>query len=151
MRLFNRWRPRDINLEVGVAQVSGSLDYYVFNEPALSGFSADLSNERNHASSPYTIKEIIKVEVFPLKELLEKHLSDRKIDFLSVDVEGLDLDVLKSNDWSKFRPMFVLVEVLKRSLDELESDPITQFMKGCGYVFYAKQVNTVFFKDALVD
>lgn len=148
MRLFNRWRPRDINLEMGVARATGNLDYYIFNEPALNGFSDDLSNERNNASGPYTIKEIIRVEVFPLKEVFKKYLSDRRIDFLNVDVEGLDLNVLQSNDWSRFRPTFVLVEVLQSCLHELEADPIAQFMKDCGYVSFAKQVNTVFFKDA---
>jgi FkbM family methyltransferase len=151
MRLFDRWRPRDINLEMGVAQTSGTLNYYVFNEPALNGFSGDLSNERNNASNAYFLKEVIQVEVSPLKEILGEHLCNRKIDFLSVDVEGLDLDVLKSNDWSKFRPRFVLAEVLRSSLHALENDPVAQFMKGAGYVLFAKQVNTAFFRDETAD
>jgi hypothetical protein len=132
-------------------QTSGTLNYYVFNEPALNGFSGDLSNERNNASNAYFLKEVIQVEVSPLKEILGEHLCNRKIDFLSVDVEGLDLDVLKSNDWSKFRPRFVLAEVLRSSLHALENDPVAQFMKGAGYVLFAKQVNTAFFRDETAD
>ncbi len=151
MRLFTRWRPRDINLEIGVAQTSGNLDYYVFNEPALNGFSANLAKKRDADNSPYSIERIIKINVLPLKVILERHLPDCKIDFLSIDVEGFDLDVLKSNDWSRFRPTFVLVEMLESSLHEIDSNPIAQFMKDSGYVVYAKQVNTVFFKDSLAD
>jgi len=147
MKLFRKWRPRDINLELGIARASGRLDYYVFNEPALNGFSSELSNEREKSKNPYRIKEVIKVDVCPLSKVLEKHLGENKIDFLNVDVEGLDLDVLKSNDWSKYRPKYVLAEVLKSSLHDFDSDPVSQFMKDCGYVLYAKQVNTVFFKD----
>ena len=147
MQLFNKWRPRDINLEMGVAKASGVLDYYVFNEPALNGFSADLAHERNTASNIYSVKEVLKIDVFPLREILRKYLGKQKIDFLSVDVEGFDLDVLESNDWSIFRPNFVLAEVLGRGLYELESDPLVEFMRNCGYVIYAKTVNTVFFRD----
>ena len=148
MQLFEKWRPRDINLEMGVGLASGTLDYYVFNEPALNGFSAKLSRERNEASNSYYVKEVIKVEVSPLERILDNYLQEKEIDFLSVDVEGLDLEVLKSNDWLRYRPRFVLVEVLQRSLHELGNDPISEFLKHVGYVLYAKQVNTVVFKDA---
>lgn len=148
MQLFNKWRPRDINLEMGVAQATGTLDYYIFNEKALNGFSTDLSRERDHASNSYSINEVIRVDVYPLSEILDKHLIHKNIDFLTVDVEGLDLDVLKSNDWSKYRPSYVLAEVLKCSLHDLEHDMLVRFMKNAGYNIYAKQVNTVFFKDA---
>ena len=149
MRLFNKWRPRDINMEIGVALTAGSLDYHVFNEPALNSFSAKLSEERVNANNHYRIKEIIKVNTLPLKEILDKHLDEKTIDFLSVDVEGFDLEVLKSNDWTKYRPRFVLAEVLKTSLHELENAPIFQFMKEVGYVIYAKQMNTAIFKDEM--
>ena len=147
MRQFQKWRPRDINLEIGVAQTSGTLNYYVFNEPALNGFSAQLSSERNVADNKYFIKEAIEVNVSPLAIILDAHLSGQVIDFLSVDVEGLDLEVLMSNDWSKYRPSFVLAEVLKIRLHDLDSDPVTKFMKDVGYVVYAKTANTVFFMD----
>lgn len=152
MRLFNKWRPKDINLEMGVANQEGSLNYYVFNEPALNGFSAELSEERSLAENPYHIKDIIKVDVKPLRQILGRHLVGggglrRGIDFLSVDVEGFDLEVLQSNDWSKYRPKFVLAEVLQSSLHELGQDPVVSFMRDQNYVVYAKLVNTVFFKD----
>lgn len=150
MSSFEKTRPRDVNIEMGVAQSTGELDYYVFNEPALNGFSADLADEREKASNPYFVKEVIKVAVLPLSEILTHHLGGKNIDFMSVDVEGLDLEVLKSNDWTKYRPKFVLAEVLKSSLHEIEAHPIAVFMKSKGYVLYAKQVNTVFFKDTTI-
>jgi FkbM family methyltransferase len=147
MKLFEKWRKRDINLEMGVAKEKGWLDYYIFNEPALNGFSAELSEERNLADNNYQIKKLIKVEVKPLREILRQYSQGKKIDFLSVDVEGLDLDVLQSNDWSVYRPRFVLAELLKNNSQSLDKDPVAKFMKEQGYVVYAKQVNTVFFED----
>jgi hypothetical protein len=88
---FYRRNWSGINLEVGVAHLSGTLDYFVFNEPALNGFSSELSSERDGAEDKYFIKEIVKIDVLPLAEIFAKHLGEKKIDFMSVDVEGLDL------------------------------------------------------------
>ncbi len=147
MDLFKKWRSRDINLELGVAQQEGMLNYYVFNEPALNGFSAKLSEERNQEKNEYFIKKIIKIHVRPLHKIFQENLKGQTIDFLTVDVEGLDLEVLQSNDWSKYRPRFVLAEILKRDFHDLKHDSVVLFMREQNYAVYAKQINTVFFED----
>ena len=146
MKIFNKMRPRDINIELGVSSSEGKLDYYLFNEPALNSFSKKLSDKRKE-NNPNFSKKIVKVDVKPLKEILNVYLKNYKIDFLNVDVEGMDLDVLQSNDWSKYRPTYILVEILNNNLYEIEKEPIFQFLKKQNYVVFAKQVNTVFFKD----
>jgi FkbM family methyltransferase len=148
MRDFNKIRPLDINLELGIGAEQCQLEYYVFNEPALNGFSKKLSLERHDSDSTYKIKEVIKVNVQPLSQVIDRHLPHGQgIDFVSVDVEGLDFEVLKSNDWVKYRPKFVLVEILGSSLHDIEKNEISRFMCEAGYVLYAKCMNTVFFED----
>jgi hypothetical protein len=93
------------------------------------------------------VKGVIKVDVCTLEKILDKHLECTEIDFMTVDVEGFDLDVLQSNNWTKYRPSYVLAEILRSSLHELDHDPIVRFMREQGYVVFAKQVNTVIFKD----
>jgi len=89
------------------------------------------------------------VNVLPLSLVLDSNLPvGQNIDFMSVDVEGLDFDVLKSNDWTKYRPKFVLAEILSSSMHEIEQTSIGRLMTDVGYVIYAKCVNTVFFKAA---
>lgn len=147
MKYFHEDRPRDINLELGIGLTECQLDYYMFNEPALNGFSKVLSNERHNEKSKYQIEKIIKIDVLPLSVVLDRNLpAGQDIDFLSVDVEGLDFEVLKSNDWIKYRPKFVLVEILNSSLNNIEQSSIGRLMADNGYVVYAKCVNTVFFK-----
>lgn len=149
MKLFNKIRPRDINLEMGIGSVAGQLDYYVFNEPALNGFSKELSHERHINKSNYKIERIVKIDVHPLHQILKSHMPDGlEIDFMTIDVEGLDYEVLKSNDWSSYRPKFVLAEILGSSLHEIDQSPIGTLMRDERYVLYAKCMNTVFFKDA---
>lgn len=147
MTLFNIHRSRDINLEVGVGSNEGYFDFYIFNEPALNSFSKPLSLDRHNDTSKNLIKEIKKVNVNSLSKILDKNLKKNDIDLLNLDVEGLDLDVLTSNDWEKYRPKFIIVEILNASLNDLDKHPIVIFMREQNYDIFSKLVNTVFFKD----
>jgi Methyltransferase FkbM domain len=71
----------------------------------------------------------------------------RMIDFMSVDVEGFDLQVLRSNDWSRYRPEFVLVEALEFNLERASQHPVHIFMNGIGYELAAKTLNTIFYRE----
>lgn len=147
MDAFRHIRPRDINLECGVGLEKRTLTYHIFNEPALNGFSKELSNSRNDDDTEFHLIESRPVQIRPLASILAEHLEpNHPIDFMSVDVEGFDLDVLRSNDWDKFRPKLVLVEVLGSSWDALGSSEVAHFLSGHGYEIVAKCVNTVFFQ-----
>ena len=149
MSAFQEKRPRDINLEIGIGEEQGELEYYIFNEPALNGFSRDLSLERNSAATAYRIEKVISIKVRRLSDVMDRHLATgQQIDFMSIDVEGLDLQVLRSNDWINYRPTYVLAEVLASSLHEIEQSEIGKFMRDQRYILYAKCMNTIFFKES---
>ena len=148
---FKRWRPRDVALEVGIAESTGSMQYYMFNEPALNTFDKKLADERDGFGS-YKIIETRAVPLLPLRDVLQRHLPNGKvIEFLSVDVEGLDLAVLKSNDWERYRPRVVVAECLKSDLRSLLDDPVTRYLSDLEYVPYAKTGNSVIFVSLLGD
>jgi hypothetical protein len=67
---------------------------------------------------------------------------------MSIDVEGLDYEVLNSNNWSKYRPRYLLIEVLGSSLDQIEKSKIGKYMKDIGYIIYAKCMHTIIFKES---
>jgi len=147
MRLFNKYRPKDSNIECGIGETECVLQYYMFNEPALNGFSQTLSDQRHHAASNYQVIKTIPVPVRRLENVLAEWLpSSQQIDFLTVDAEGLDLQVLRSNDWDRYRPRYVLVEVLGSSLSSIEQDATSQFLASVGYEIFAKCVQTAFFR-----
>lgn len=149
---FKIIRPRDINLEVPISSNNQTLTYYVFNEPALNGFSKVLSIERDSSNDGYKLINKIEMKTHTLEEVLEKHLPrNQQIDFMSVDVEGFDYEVLISNNWTRFRPQVVLVEVLKKSFEELKKHKLTQFMQHKGYSLFTKCENTVFYMDSAVN
>jgi len=65
----------------------------------------------------------------------------QRVDFMSVDCEGHDLNVLRSNDWSKYRPEIVVAET------SVESD-VTRFMKENEYEIVASTFGSVLYKDS---
>jgi len=152
MIIFNKIRPRDINIEKPISDKKQILTYYAFNEPALNGFSKELSEKRNGIRSGKNVEYFIKftkdIETTTLEDILDKYLpKNQSIDFLSIDVEGLDFEVLKSNNFAKYRPKIVLIEVLENSLDDIINNDITKFLNYLDYTIYAKTMNTVFFID----
>jgi FkbM family methyltransferase len=140
-------RRRDINLQLGVSDQAGSLRYHLFDEPALNTFDEGLAKSRI-ANTPYKLVKTIDVPVERLGDILAKYLPvSQEIDFLSIDVEGLDFKVLQSNDWTRFRPKCVLVEALGVSLEDVkDSDPYL-FMHGQDYELFAKTFNTLIFRE----
>lgn len=147
MNEFKKIRPRDTNLEIAISDSKDYLTYYEFNETALNGFSKELSAERDGLGD-YKIVATHQIETCTLTEVLDQYLpKNQNIDFLSVDVEGFDFQVLKSNDWDKYQPMFVLVESLQtnESIDSLKESEIYSYMISAGYHLCAKLFYTTIF------
>lgn len=148
-RLFAQHRPGDRNIQCGVAEAAGRLTYHYFDEPALNTFDAGLARERVERTS-YKLLGTQEVAVERLDEILGRSLAPgQRIDFLSVDVEGLDLAVLRSNDWSRYRPRIVLAEALDSMIETAINGELCVFMRSHGYRLFAKTYNTMFFVDAL--
>ncbi len=151
MKIFNQIRPRDINLEKAISHTKETLTYYEFNAPNLNGFSEELSLARDGWKVGEWEAQLLnksEITTYTLAEVLNEYLIENQvIDFLSVDVEGLDYQVLMSNDWSKYQPNIVLVEDLEiTSLDRINNSKIYNLMREQGYELYSKSVNTLIFK-----
>ena len=144
---FRRARPGDINLCVGVSDTPGQMIFHRFNEPALNTFDTELAAERIRMPA-YRIIERIEVPVRRLDDILAEHVPPGQfIDMLSIDVEGFDAQVLMSNDWSKIRPRFLLVEALRASFDDLPKQASYRLATAADYELVAKTANTLIFQQ----
>jgi FkbM family methyltransferase len=142
---FRRERPRDINLSIGVLQAPGKSTLYVFSDPALNTFDEALAREREKLPG-YRLAAKREVATERLETILAKYLPEGStIDVLNIDAEGRDLEVLRSNDWRRYRPRCVLVEARIGGLDKLGSDETNIFLAEEGYRLYAKTVNTLIY------
>ncbi len=142
---IQRYRGRDTTVNLGVGTTQSEMAFFRFDEPALNTFSAALASRRQKQDG-YKIVQEVKVAVDRLESILSKRLlPGQKIDFMTVDAEGLDLDVLRSNNWNRFRPEIVVAESFHRDLKALTEDPMAIFMASVGYDLVAKAANSAFF------
>jgi FkbM family methyltransferase len=108
MPLLEVERSNDINLGVAISDVPGTLTIYT--DPDTPGNSTcDIA-----VADTYRTKGInlvtLDVPAMTLATLFENYVEDRDIDFLKIDVEGLEARVLKGNDWQKYRPRIIVLE-----------------------------------------
>ncbi len=147
IKLFKKYRASDINIEAGVSDQAGELTYFIFNEPALNSFDKDLSETRA-SSTNYYIIDRKKTKVNRLDAILAEYLPKKvSIDFMCIDAEGYDLNILKSNDWELYRPKCLLVESLESYLSNIVNHPVHQYLIGRDYDIFAKTFNTLFYVD----
>lgn len=146
--LFQAHRPRDVNLNLAIAAGHRTLTYHRFDEPAVNTFSPELV-EAYRVTARYKLLATHGVRAAPLRDVLAEHLpAGQPIDFLSVDVEGLDAEVIGSNDWDRYRPTLVLVEDGRaNSLDEVVASDMAAALRGCGYVPFSKFVHSQLYVD----
>lgn len=107
---FVKDRPRDININCGVSSESGEFTLRAYENGGLSTFSTELQKSYSKVKDKqFESYKDIKVPVMTLKEILQKH-KIKKINFLKIDVEGLEYEVIKGNDWESYRPEVICIE-----------------------------------------
>lgn len=169
MSEFNRVRPEDINLEIGISDREGYVQFYIFDQPGVCTFDKDTALNRNRILG-YTLLEIKNIKVDTILNVFEKYAKSTDVDFMSIDVEGYELAVLEQNDWKRFRPKVILVEIMQPQKTDYESsifkkgdkvywvstDELSQFkvhslLSKNGYRVLAKTIATVFYIDSGID
>lgn len=133
MNAFKKTRPNDINLEIPISRKKQKLMYYMFEEQAFNGFFIKTPKTVN---SKFLQKK--EIETLPLKVVLDRYVPSKTlIDLFSIDVEGLDYDVLLSNNWIKYSPRVILVEDRTFNIKSPVSSKIYVFLIKKGYLLYA--------------
>ncbi|MEW5963656.1 MAG: FkbM family methyltransferase [Pseudomonadota bacterium] len=101
-------RPRDINLEVAVADQEGETTFWVHTAntgtSSLSQSVPDLVAEKAGEMRP------VKVAVTTLPAIIDQHAAGRHIHFLKIDAEGAEDAIVRAADWSRHRPEVVVIE-----------------------------------------
>jgi len=144
MKLFRKYRKADINIEAAIHSDCIPMTYFIMSDTALNGFL-----ESEDIPAKYFVKQQIEVIPQKLSDIFENNiLPDQTIDFLTIDVEGADMSVLRSNNWNKYKPLLILIEDRNFELDHLEQSESYNFLTDLGYNFVAKTLNTVFYKLA---
>ncbi len=136
---FDHHRPNDVNLHLAVGATEGWVELAVFTEGAVNSVIPEVVSAIQHQWGAPTMKP---VQMRPLANILADHPGP--VDLLSVDVEGLDLQVLQSMDWSN-APTVVAVEIHGFDPGDPNSNPTYAYMKNLGYRLASYVIVTAIF------
>lgn len=140
-----KYRKRDKCLNVGVGLVNDSnASYYQMSESTLNTFSKEEALLLQSTSSKKIISEC-KVPILSFSSIMS-HL-ERRPNFISFDIEGVDYEVLKSFQFEEYRPEVFCIETLTYSENKQETKKteIINLMLDRGYFPYADTyINTIF-------
>ncbi len=143
--LFNQVRKRDINIHAVVSDHETSVLYHAWG--INSENSMDLAQVNALTKRFGKAPEIVELLAQPLSKLLDDHCPNNKtIDFLNVDVEGNDLAVLKSNNWSQYKPKIIAVEQFGDTIEQISKTDLYQYLIDKGYQNIAWYKPTLIFE-----
>lgn len=139
-------RPRDTCLDVGVGTaVEVACDFYIMDCRTLNTFSKN-DAERYQAKDGHNIEKIISVPMLSVNKIIEENFNSAP-NIISLDVEGLDVEILKTFDFNRFRPDIFCVETLTytRDFTGKKISETTAIMSDNEYFVYADTfINTIY-------
>lgn len=116
IELFNISRPNDINLNYAISSsISEKKLFFYHDKSPINTLVEDVSNFQKAE-----VKEIKRIKTITLNEVLENLKFTSNIDYMNIDVEGHELDVLQGFDLIKYRPSVISIEYLDLQMKNLE-------------------------------
>ena len=129
--MFNFFRKKDVNIQTAISDKEEERDLFFFhNRSAINTLSfASGSNS----------KEIKKIKTRSLNDVIEDSVfKNKKIDFVSIDVEGFELNVLKGFDLNKYRPDLIMIEFIDTKIKEYYLQNIDNILNSNIYIYMDK-------------
>lgn len=109
VNLHKKWRPRDEIIPEAIGIVNESMDFFEMVPSVLSTMDEKTANKYIKEKSAILFKRY-KVKVRSVSDLIDYAFKKSHIDFMSIDIEGLDADIIESIDFSLYRPGLLCVE-----------------------------------------
>ena len=107
-------RPRDIVLNnVITFNDEKNAEFYVLTGDGLSSVSLEAAEQACKANPNISIKAKYTVPTISVNDIIKDYFADGKLDILSIDLEGLEADILSNLDFSLLRPKTIIVESIE--------------------------------------
>jgi len=141
-------RPGDTVLNVGVGVTEqGAADFYCMSLPEWNTFDKDEAEGRVSAhGGRVKIERVVKMPLITINRIMADHFPPSGPDFLSIDIESLDLAVLKTLDFTRFRPKVMCVETLVTMTSRMDPET-TKFLASHGYEVRGMTIANTIYMD----
>ena len=136
--LFNFYRNKDLNINSAISSQEGERDLFFYHDK--SAINTVEKSVANYQKAQF--KQIKKIKTKTLNSIIENsEFKNQTIDFVSIDVEGHEIEVIKGFDLKKFKPKVVVIEHLDLTLKKLEIKnlDVKNFLKSEIYLHMIKE------------
>lgn len=144
--VINKKRADDIFLNVGLGREERKgVPFYVMSSDTLCTFSGEEA-ARMEKECNQKIMEVREIDILVPSMVINRYFND-KPNYISLDVEGLEMDILRSIDFDKGRPEVFCIETISYSItgEGIKNKELIDYMKNEGYMEYADTyINTIF-------
>lgn len=143
---IKKLRSRDKIIQAGIGDRKKKLPFFLMDPHTLNTFSEKEAATYQKYYPWSSVREVADIKLIPINDVLKKYFKDG-IDFLSIDTEGLDQEIIESINFKKYRPLTICVEtaVYKNQKTLSKNKKIINFLKRQGYFVYADTfVNSIF-------
>ena len=129
--MFNFFRKNDVNIQTAVTDHKGEVDLFFYhNRAAKNTISKEFGSDA---------KEQKKINSDTLNNIIENSkFKNSKIDFVSIDVEGNEMNVLNGFDLKKYKPKLILLEFILPNKKEFYEKDINEITSSEVYKFLIK-------------
>ncbi len=145
VKLFKKIRPKDIVVEAAISNIEKEIEFFEFESDEISTI------DENHKIEWEKSRKIINTRLIKTRTLnsvlSEFNINAKKIDLLSIDVEGNDFNVLKSIDLNFYRPKLIIVEIHTFHIEGIFSNEIVLYMKSHNYDLVSYATMNAYFVD----
>ena len=143
--LLKEQRSRDVNLNIGIASKKGCLKYFMLSANTLNTFSEQEANNYVERWNGKILKTI-DIPVDTINNVINEHFDGIFPDLMGLDVEGLEMEILESIDFSKSIPKVICLETIEYTetgLAKTNNDTV-QYLESKGYYKFANtHINTI--------
>ena len=126
--LFKIARPKDININCAIGKITEETKF----------FQNSKMNQQNSLIRQNSNQVEVKIKCYKLNDILTSNKIE-KVDYINIDTEGTELDVLKGLDFKKIKPSLLTIEDNHFDLDSDSKKKKKNYMKNQGYV----QINNI--------
>lgn len=141
--LFNKYRPEDINLCCGIGPKNGSMPFYIIDSTSgRNSFDKNAIDSFISKQPEFKVTDVQMVEIKTLDTIFNENNEGICPDYLSMDIEGLEWDVLKCYDFNRYRPKVMTIEIMSDC--EKKCDIIQLMGKNDYLLAYKTAVNHTF-------
>lgn len=145
--LYKQHRPHDVALNFGLSSKSEILTYHQFEFPYINGFYGQENIDWQVKTNGQTYLGGIEIACLNVNDFLRQHVQ-RPVDFLNIDVESLDIEILTTWDWGLCRPLIICAEIIATDLHDIIAHNITKILGRQGYTPVSRAWHSTIFVQA---